>query len=247
MTIGVRYATVANGEYGNSRVASSYGLPGSNLSAAHCRCDFGVKITVEDDLSTYCAVDGGNVRQTDIIGTSFPSYLWCKPYAWDATINDQNKGEWINTNGCFATFTMTKASSASGHAQYDFGNAGSSRGYYIGRLDNFTWESETSGTGYVWIGGSAIYDDSAITDPIYIAPQRIAIPGLRELLDYYPWAIRKGGAFNSCNRTGGSLKIRKSSSWRDCKNRESSDLSKSTAFVRRSGSWARAPKHGLNA
>ena len=241
MTIGTRISTVSNGVLGDTNAASSYGLPGSQLSAAYCHCDFGVKITVEDDLSTYCSIYGGMVEQYDIRGTSFPSYLWCLPYEWNGTITEENKLSWTGGQGMFHYFEMTKATEANAYISHSFPTDGS-RGAYIGKLDNFQWESETSGTGYVWIGGSAIYDDNAITDPIWVAPQRIAIPGLRELLEYYPWARRIGGGWNSCNRSGGSLKIRKSGSWQDRKNRESSDLSKSTVFVRKSNSWNRCPK-----
>ena len=63
MTIGVAYGSVNNGALGDTKVSSSFGLPGAGLTAAYMRCDFNVKITVEDDLSTYCAIQGGEVER----------------------------------------------------------------------------------------------------------------------------------------------------------------------------------------
>lgn len=243
MTIGTVDAWIANGAYGNTNVASSYGLPGSGLTAAYVRCDFGIRITVEDDLSTYCSINGGEVKQTNIIGNSFPSYLWCEDHAWEGTITEANKWDWINDPQRFLSFDMTKGDGGSAPISHGF-PAASGRGAYIGKLNNFVWESETSGTGYVWIGGLAIYTDSAITNPIFIRGERIAVPGLRALLDYYPWSLKKGSTWRSCNRSGGSLKIRKGSTWRDCKNTESTDQTKSKCFTRHNSAWVRSPKTG---
>lgn len=241
MTIGVAYGSVNNGALGNPKVSSSFGLPGAGTTAAYMRCDFNVKITVEDDLSTYCAIQGGEVVQDDIRGSEFPSFLWCFGHAWDVTISNGNAWEWMNKSECFHTFTQTKGTEANSRLQHSF-ITDSGRGGYIGKLNNFSWVSETEGIGYVWVGGSAIYDPSSITNPIWVWGSQIAVPGLRELLNYYPWAIKKGAGYNSCNRSGGSLKMRKSGNWRDCKNTKSSDLSKSTVFARKAGSWSPCPK-----
>lgn len=241
MTIGIVYADIRNGTYGNTKESSSFGLPGSGLTSAYMRCEFGVKITVEDDLGAYCSINGGQLTQTDIVGSSFPSWLWCEDHAWEGEINNDNKQDWMNDPQCFYRFTQTK-DAAKGQLQYSFPGAGSDRGVYIGQLTNFVWESETSGTGYVWIGGSAIYDSSSITDPIYVVGLKVPVPGLRELLNYYPWAIRKGQSYVSCNRAGGLVQARKGGSWVDRKNTQSADFSKSTVFQRKSGIWTPSPK-----
>lgn len=240
MTIGVVYAQIKNGAWDDTKEPSCLSLPGSGLTAAYMECNFGVKITVEDDLATYCSINGGYVRQSGIVGSNFPCWLWCEDHDWGGTITDENKGDWIDDPQCFLRFTQTKPAEK-GDLRYNF-SAASGRGTYIGQLDNFVWESETSGTGYVWIGGSAIYDSADITDPIAVISKRIAIEGLRDLLTYYPWSIKKGGSYASCNRTGGSLKKRRGSTWVERKNTESSDASKSTVFKRKSGLWVRCPK-----
>ena len=96
----------------------------------------------------------------------------------------------------------------------------------------------------MWIGGTGTYE---AVNPNYPSPVWIKVPGFIEFLDYFPFAIRKSGTMQSCNRNGGSVKIRKSGSWRDVKNVAVGDSSKNKAFVRKSNQWKVAPKIGANA
>lgn len=60
---GVLSGTVANGSAGDQTVASSFFRPTNiaSLGARFMRCDFGVKIAIADDLSTFISVNGGYV------------------------------------------------------------------------------------------------------------------------------------------------------------------------------------------
>lgn len=67
---------------------------------------------------------------------------------------------------------------------------------------------------------------------------------LNQLRDwYYPWSVRKGDIWSSCNRSGGSFRIRKAGAWSDAKN-ESRGYGVQKAFIRNGSSWNRLPKTG---
>lgn len=95
----------------------------------------------------------------------------------------------------------------------------------LGKATDWSYnEADESVT--IWIGGCTRYDQ---TDPIYPVSIPITLkngdnqgggtpdPGPSGCCWYYPWAIFKG-AWKSHNRSGGALKIKKSS-WSDCMNR----------------------------
>lgn len=91
--------------------------------------------------------------------------------------------------------------------------------FYVGNLeDDFDWsEDQEEFDGYIYFCGIACYPN--FTSPATAIPKKVTIPGLKRLLDYYPWAIRKGSTWKSCNRAEGYLKSREGSSWKDRKNR----------------------------
>lgn len=73
----------------------------------------------------------------------------------------------------------------------------------------------------------------------------------KNLIDYYPPAVRKSSKWQSCNRFGesnrvGSYKIRKGKTWRDLLN-NISEQGNQTVYKRKSGSWKRAEWTGENA
>lgn len=85
----------------------------------------------------------------------------------------------------------------------------SSSGWFpIGNLErNFHWASnEEDFNGYIYMCGSGYYTNVSIDYGTAAVAKRITIPGLKRLLDYYPWAICKSGKWYSCNRPGGHLK-----------------------------------------
>lgn len=92
--------------------------------------------------------------------------------------------------------------------------------FSVGNLEkDFEWsESEENFDGYIYFCGTAYYD-MAYTSGAIAVPHKVTIPGLKRLLDYFPWAIRKSSTWYSCNRSGGHLKSMKSSTWTNRKNR----------------------------
>lgn len=91
----------------------------------------------------------------------------------------------------------------------------------IGNLGkDFVWSSDlTDYTGWIYMCGSAYYSGKTVEQSSTAYSKQITIPGLKRLLNYYPWAIRKGSEYYSCNRDGGHLKSRKSGWYINRKNR----------------------------
>ena len=99
----------------------------------------------------------------------------------------------------------------------------SSPGWFtVGNLEtHFDWsDNEENFDGYIYFCGTAYYPSMSITSSTVAVPKRVTIPGLKRLLDYYPWAIRKSSTWMSCNRSGGHLKSKEGSAWSDRKNRQ---------------------------
>ena len=112
------------------------------------------------------------------------------------------------------------------NSRYRSGNLTSawkgSKGWFdVGNLEkDFAWsEDQENFDGFIYFCGSAHYVNFYYTAGSTAVPKKVTIPGLKRLLDYYPWAIRKGSTWMSCNREGGYLKSREGSSWVDRKNR----------------------------
>lgn len=91
----------------------------------------------------------------------------------------------------------------------------------IGNLGkDFEWSSDvTDYTGCIYMCGSAYYSGTSVQQSSTAYSKQITIPGLKHLLNYYPWAIRKGSEYYSCNRSEGHLKSRKSGYYVNRKNR----------------------------
>ena len=97
----------------------------------------------------------------------------------------------------------------------------SSKGWFgVGNLEkDFHWdEDEENFDGQIYFCGSAYYY-STYTYATKAVPKKVTIPGLKRLLDYYPWAINKSKKWMSLNRAGGHLKSREGSTWDPRKNR----------------------------
>ena len=91
----------------------------------------------------------------------------------------------------------------------------------IGNLaTDFNWsEDKENYDGTIYICGTGYYDDLIVDHPSTAIPRAITIPGLKRLLNYYPWSICKNGIYYSCNRPGGCMQSRKSGTYVDRKNR----------------------------
>ena len=99
---------------------------------------------------------------------------------------------------------------------------GSAGWFNAGNLErDFEWdENEENFDGWIYFCGTAYYDGWTFTNGATAVPMRVTIPGLKRLLNYYPWAIRKSTTWMSCNRPTGFLKSLENGAWSDRKNRE---------------------------
>ena len=93
--------------------------------------------------------------------------------------------------------------------------------FFAGNLErHFKWSnSEENFDGWIYFCGTAFYPTMTYTNGATAVPRRVTIPGLKRLLDYYPWAINKSSVWMSCNRYGGHLKSMENGTWDNRKNR----------------------------
>ena len=93
--------------------------------------------------------------------------------------------------------------------------------FFVGNLEtHFKWaEDEENFDGWIYFCGTSFYLSYNYTNKATAIPRRVTIPGLKRLLDYYPWAIRKSSIWMSCDRSGGHLKSRENGAWDPRKNR----------------------------
>ena len=113
---------------------------------------------------------------------------------------------------------------------------------YIGKLGDAEWgDGETYRTGYVYVSGICLFNDDAPGGVKWNRSVRIPVSGLRDFLEYYPWARYVGGEWRSHNRPGGSLK-RYNGGWKDVKNSQGPGASK--GFRHNGSTWAKSPKTG---
>ena len=105
---------------------------------------------------------------------------------------------------------------------------------YIGKLTDFGWDNDNQ-DGTIWIAGIGI--GYTVDDPVRTYARPIKISGLKQLLDYFPGAIRAGSGNNgswtgnSCNRSGGYFRKLSGITYVNRKNRKN-DASVSTVFIR---------------
>ena len=231
-------------------VVSCFGLPGQNLPAAYCRVDIYVDIAVTSGEKIYARLRNGEIRQNTIVSGSYPSYLSIKKSHFEATPSFQETGiiarndNIIVSDGVFL-WTLPQLSSIPTDTDITPSDYGlKSLGL---TLDDIEYD-EDSMKGYMYVGGSAVYQ---VTDPIYPQAQRIEIVGFSDLLDYYPWSTirideNSDNKFLSCNRDGGYLQRRKASEWSKVKNKNVSSLDDQLAFrMTAKKEWAKALKTGL--
>ena len=254
-------------EAGNQGTVTCFALPGTDrINPSMSSVHMNVLVAVYDDYSVYVGFRGE--ISDPVISNKYPCVMIVSSssfyFAWqnnkvvavgnntrgekraevDATNGaGSNAPEWANgkpawsgsgTPGWFRWFFNCS----------DPGQDAPGDGYiYVGKMQDFGASAQGK-DGVLYIGGTGDYE---MTNPVYPSPVPITIPGFMEFLDYFPFAIRKSGTMQSCNREGGSVKIRKSNSWRDVKNVAVGDSSKNKAFVRKSNQWAVAPKIGANA
>lgn len=254
-------------EAGNQSTVTCFALPGTggikpSMSSVHMN----VLVAVYDDYSVYVGFRGE--ISDPVIAEMYPCVMIVSSsdfhFAWQGgkvvAVGNNTRGELRAnvdaTNGAGSNAPSwaggRPAWSASGTPGWfrwffnctDPGQDSPGSGYiYVGKMQDFGASAQGK-DGVLFVGGTGDYE---MSNPVYADPLPITIPGFMEFLDYFPFALRKSGVMQSCNRNGGSVKIRKSGSWRDVKNVAVGDSSKNKAFVRKSGQWSVVPKIGANA
>lgn len=218
--------------------ATCFGLPGTGgIKASMSNASLAFTVKVWDDNHCTLALSGDITDS--VIASLYPVVMACAPSSWTWTWN--GSGVNMPSGGVqLASGSITVPNQGNNRGPFTWSlNTGDVN---IGSIYNYA-ASAQGRDGILWLGGTGNYHPD---DPVYPVPVPITVPGWMEYLDYYPFAIRKGGTMQSANREGGSTKIRKGGSWRDVKNTQvGGDQSK--AFVRKSGQWAKAPKIGANA
>lgn len=258
-------------EANTTRATTCFGLPGyGGIPASMSSCHFDVHVAIYDSNNVYLGLDG--CIMDPVVPETYPVRLtanakdWNWRYSGGQLVGPSGDANWtanINANDGSAAASppagywghgetaAQAATQAGGAAQgwfvWEFScsdppqtASGTPAGYrYCGKLTEFE-ASDTGDDGFIYLGGTGTY---SVNDPIYPNPVKIKVPGFMRYLDYYPWAIRKSSKWMSCNRSGGSLTIRKSGSWRDVKNVEIGEGS-NDAYYRSGTNWKVAPKIG---
>lgn len=254
-------------ELGREGDPTCFALPGtSGVNPSMSSVHMDVLVAVYDDYSVYVGFNGeisdpvlkGAYESVMIISSSYFRFTWQngKVVAIGNRTHGEKRASVDATDGAASNAPSWAAGrpawSTAGDAGWfrwrfscsDPGQNSPGSGYtYVGKMQDFG-ASAQGHDGILYIGGTGDYE---MTNPTYPNPVPITIPGFMEFLDYFPFAIRKSGTMQSCNRDGGSVKIRESGSWRDVKNVAVGDSSKNKAFVRKADQWAVAPKIGANA
>lgn len=142
---------------------------------------------------------GSSYYRNPFNGSTTTSYNY---FVWDVGLGSNSGNEGINSKGSDAWK--------------------SSKGWrYIGNLaTNFGFgEGKEYYDGYIYVGGSGYYYSFRYSYKTICIPIKITIPGLRRLLNYFPWAICKSKQYYSLNRSGGALQSKKNPNYQDRKNR----------------------------
>lgn len=64
--------------------------------------------------------------------------------------------------------------------------------------------------------------------------------------DYRPWAVKYGNDWQSCNRNGGMMSVRKNGQWVECRTQDGGVGEGNPPSIREGGRWKNARKVGIN-
>lgn len=217
----------------NTNPPTCFALPGAiGADASWSNVNGSITLKAMDNEHLYMDCD---LTITDsVLVESYPVIFGCRNEDWEWSYGSSS----INIPSGFVTLA-TDTIVVTGSGRGDFRWPIKKTNVDLGLLSK--WGANIEGDdGVMWISGTGTYN---ISDPIYPDPYKLVVPGFTKLFDYYPFAVRKGGEWMSCNRTGGGSFTRKGGSWRDLKNSRMDDAS-SDAFYRSGSSWPRTPLIG---
>lgn len=64
--------------------------------------------------------------------------------------------------------------------------------------------------------------------------------------DYRPWSVKYGNDWQSCNRNGGIMSVRKNGQWVECRTQDGGVGEGNPPSIREGGKWKNARKVGIN-
>lgn len=217
----------------SSNPPTCFALPGNDGAAASWSNVNGtVTLKAMDNEHLYMDCD---ITITDnVIVNNYPVIFGCRPTTWSWSWG----GTSVNVPSGFVQISSATVP-VTGSGKGDFTWRITRSNIDLGNISD--WGANVDGDdGVLYISGTGNYN---VNDPIYPTPYKLVVPGFVKLLDYYPFAVRKGGGWSSCNRQGGGSYIRKGGSWRDLKNARVDSID-SDAFSRSGSSWIKTPLIG---
>lgn len=258
--VGYNRTHIVSGEYGNKKTTSCSGVPGSGtVSSAYIYVNLYLCLAVDENGNLYATPADGSVKQknmTDAYGNNWDCFFVARASNFSLTFSPGKnlwdrmdeigffkRADWMDDyvgveggfgESAFGSITKpTDTSNLNGFVKLPFTIDDIPK-----KITEIDGVKTTVGTVYLCI--PVCYNGTPDSD---ITLQSVSFTvSMEELLPYYPGAIKKSGKWMSANRTGGSLKIRKSNSWRDVKNY--SDGSSVQGFIKKSGAWTTAAKIG---
>lgn len=262
---GVSTTRITSGARGDKRTTSCAGVPGTGLPAAYAYVNLDVKLAATDAGALYVALSNGQVVQdhmSNAVDRLNPWHLFAiaKTSAFTFTVpvgatelwqyaQGDAFGEWPWWSG-EENFDFTGNTSFAAVADPTSESDATSKGYALlpFKVSDLDVTTTIEGgvqktTAPVYLAMPILYQwSSATTSAVTIASVRFSLD-VSEIVDYFPFAIRKDGQFVSANRSGGSTTLRVGGSWRDVRNSEGAGYD-NKAFYRTGGSWVRAPRLG---
>lgn len=225
----------ASQNYGTGVPPTCFGLPGAGgLQASYCSVNLNITCKAMDNGNLYLDCNG-SITQKVVAATDYTYTFGCRnaDWAWGGNPLTPPAGYYHIQDG---SVNVVADGTPGGRGQFTINI--NKVNVDLGPLSN--WGASITGQdGVIWFSGTGTY---TVNDPIYPDPVAVTVPGFIQLFDYFPFAVRKGSVWKSCNRNGGGSYIRKNGSWRELKN--SNGTGESDAYYRSSGSWIKTPKIG---
>lgn len=254
------------GGYADKDPNSWLAFPGSGLSARHAGIVSGSTMTVEcdDELNVYVNLNAqGTATLNDTSVYYHNVYVSPEPYWLYIPKGGINEGaiefrEWQSPYGVLPVgkqpkyvswFQVQSSPGYSGLKTFTWDIKTSSR-VLVGKLTDFGWNErdQLDNTGVMYLAGIGYYEQSAVTDAVWVPSVAISVPGMKTWLNYFPGVIRSTTSWEtstSCNRTGGYFRSMSNSVWVDKKN-SSNDLSSSKVLIHNGSSFSIiAPQLGV--
>lgn len=253
---------ISTGELGNKRTASIAGTPGSELPSAYAAVNLDAKLAATDSGALYLALSNGYVRQTNMVndldGNPWYAALMVRTGNFSVYLPAGTRGmtsyvrglpgyvsDWQWWNGA-ENYSFTGTTDFPARPDLTDESQASANGYFLlpFSLSDISQEvSEGHVVGTLWFCIPITWNAGGATTSANTIPATAVSIDVTTLVEYFPFAIRRDGAWASANRAGGSTTIRKEGSFRSVLNSEASGYD-NKGFYRSGGAWVRAPRIG---